>query len=164
MFLSEQYVNQYSVQGKFEGVLADFSTFPLKSAIHWFWWSGTWFIDHLFTYYSSTYDQLQTGLYPETLKGIKKPAPAWQQGDFIKAMRFIVKNADQGFVTEMDLIREIGARKLLSLVYYNFLHRRPTPNYTFDIVNPPNVPILTPMSQPALRVMEELLKEIDGEA
>ncbi|CAG8654062.1 10072_t:CDS:2, partial [Paraglomus brasilianum] len=94
---------------------------------------------------------------PETLKGIKKPAPAWQQGDFIKAMRFIVKNADQGFVAEMDLIREIGARKLLSLVYYNFLHRQPTSIYTFDMVNPPNIPILTPMSQPALRVMEDLL-------
>jgi len=79
-------------------------------------------------------------------------------------MRLIVKNADQGFVTEMDLTREIGKEKLLSLVHYNFLHRRPTPLYTFDIVNPPDIPILTPMSQPALRVMEDLLKTVDGEA
>ena len=79
-------------------------------------------------------------------------------------MRFIVKNADQGFVAERDLIREIGPEKLLSLVHYNFLHRRPTPIYTFDIVNPPNEPILTPMSQPALRVMEDLLKMVDGKA
>ncbi|CAG8517338.1 3248_t:CDS:2 [Paraglomus brasilianum] len=137
MFLIKQYVDQYSVQGKFE--------------------------DCLFDYYLSAYDQLQTGLYPETLKGIK-PAPAWQQDDFIKAMRFIVKNADQGFVAERDLIREIGPEKLLSLVHYNFLHRRPTPIYTFDIVNPPNEPILTPMSQPALRAMEDLLKMVDGKA
>ena len=34
MFLINRYVGQYSAQGKFEGILADFSTLFFKSAIN----------------------------------------------------------------------------------------------------------------------------------
>jgi hypothetical protein len=72
-------------------------------------------------------------------------------------MKKIVEAEDKGFVLERDLIEEIGIRKLHSLVYNNFLHRRQTNMFANDI-NAPNEVILTAMNQPSLRAMERLLK------
>ncbi|CAB4420562.1 unnamed protein product [Rhizophagus irregularis] len=101
-------------------------------------------------------DKLRTGLYPFGFSG-EPIDPLWDQNDLIKVMKKIVEAEDKGFVLERDLIEEIGIRKLHSLVYNNFLHRRQTNMFANDI-NAPNEVILTAMNQPSLRAMERLLK------
>jgi hypothetical protein len=72
-------------------------------------------------------------------------------------MKQIVKAEDKGFVLQRDLFKEIGEEKVNSLVYHNFLHRRPTNNFANDI-DAPDEYILTAMNQPSLRAMERILE------
>ncbi|CAG8617649.1 uncharacterized protein OCT59_002463 [Rhizophagus irregularis] len=101
-------------------------------------------------------DKLRTGLDPFGFPG-EPIDPLWDRNDLIKVMKKIVEAENKGFVLERDLIEEIGIRKLHSLVYNNFLHRRQTNMFANDI-NAPNEVILTAMNQPSLRAMERLLK------
>lgn len=72
-------------------------------------------------------------------------------------MKALVRAEDQGFILEMDLIEKIGCEKVRSLVNYKFLHRQPTNNYVYDIINPSEEVILTAMNKLSLRAMERLL-------
>nr|CAG8587956.1 3612_t:CDS:2 [Entrophospora candida] len=48
-----------------------------------------------------------------------------------------VKAEDQEFVLENDLIEAIGPDQVNSLIYHNYLHRRPTRRFANDIIGPP---------------------------
>ncbi|PKK74394.1 hypothetical protein RhiirC2_656456 [Rhizophagus irregularis] len=75
-------------------------------------------------------------------------------------MNEIVKAENQGYIFENDLIKEIGAEKVYSLIDYNFLHHRLTTRFTYDIIDPPNKIILTAMNQPSVCAMKQVLSEI----
>jgi len=77
-------------------------------------------------------------------------------------MNAIVKAENQGYILEDDLIKEIGFKKVHSLIDYNFLHCRPTSRYTNDIIDPPDKIILTAMNQPSVRAMEQILSEVNS--
>ncbi|RIA84276.1 hypothetical protein C1645_832497 [Glomus cerebriforme] len=78
--------------------------------------------------------------------------PLWNKNDFIKVMKALVKSEDQGSILERDLIKEIGYKKVNSLVDFNFLYRRPTNNFAYDI-DPPDEVVLTARNQPSLYAM-----------
>ena len=123
---------------------------------------NNYFTDRNFSVYRLEYNKLCSGLVP--IRNRFKPRdPLWNQDELIKVMKAVVKAEDQGFVLEKDLVREISREKIHSLVDYNFLHRRITNNFAFDIIDPPNEPILTVMNKPSLRAMEHLLDNL-GEA
>ncbi|RGB27648.1 hypothetical protein C1646_768845 [Rhizophagus diaphanus] len=94
-------------------------------------------------------DKLSYALNPVRFPG--KPAPLWNKDDFIKVMKAIVNAEDRGYIKEIDLVKEIGVEKVKSLITYDLLHRRPTNNFTYDIIDPPNKSILTAMNKPAIR-------------
>ena len=75
-------------------------------------------------------------------------------------MEAIVKAKNQGYILEDDLIKEIGYKQVNSLIYYDFLHRRPTNRFANDISYLPDKIILTAMNQPSVRAMEQILFEI----
>jgi hypothetical protein len=102
-------------------------------------------------------NRLSYGQYPDPFLGKDQ---LWNKDDLIKVMKALVEAENQGFILEEDLIREIGYKKVYSLVKCNFLHRRPTNNYAYDIIDPPNEIILTAMNKPSLRAMERLLHKI----
>ncbi|PKK79206.1 hypothetical protein RhiirC2_727987 [Rhizophagus irregularis] len=76
-------------------------------------------------------------------------------------MKALVKAENQGYILEDDLINVVGVdkKKINSLVDYNFLYRRLSSNFAYDIINPQNRIILTAMNQPSLRAMEQVLSE-----
>ncbi|RGB39862.1 hypothetical protein C1646_753989 [Rhizophagus diaphanus] len=59
-------------------------------------------------------------------------------------------------------VNKIGREKVISLITYNILHRRPINNFANDIINPPRKVILTAMNKPSIRAMERLLHEISS--
>ncbi|CAG8449357.1 8478_t:CDS:2, partial [Acaulospora morrowiae] len=117
--------------------------------------------DSKFSVYRSEYNKLERGLYYKGLRYSDKPNPAlWKDYDLIKTMKAIVKAENQGYILEVDLIKEIGSEKVDSLVDYNFLHRRSTTQFANDITDPPDENILTAMNQPSVRAMKHLLSNV----
>jgi hypothetical protein len=76
-------------------------------------------------------------------------------------MEAIVKAAeDQGYILEDNLIEEIGFDQVNnSLVDYNFLYRRPTTRFAYDIDSSDET-ILTAMNQPTVRATKRLLSKV----
>jgi hypothetical protein len=58
-------------------------------------------------------------------------------------METIVKAEDQGYILADDLNKEIGEKKVESLIKYNYLHCRPTSRFANDIDVSPKKIILT---------------------
>ncbi|RGB41810.1 P-loop containing nucleoside triphosphate hydrolase protein [Rhizophagus diaphanus] len=119
-----------------------------------------------FSVYESEYRKLNYGLYPNRYNFRfldKLNPPFWKDVDLIKVMNAIVKAENQGYIIEDDLIKEIGAEKVYSFIDYNFLHRRLTTRFTYDIIDPPNKIILTAMNQPSVCAMKQVLSEIAEE-
>ncbi|RGB22689.1 Archaeal ATPase-domain-containing protein [Rhizophagus diaphanus] len=118
--------------------------------------------DSRFSVYESEYSKLERGLYPEDFKLLdKRNPPLWEYADLIKVMNAIVKAENQGYIFENDLIKDIGFKKVNSLIEYNFLHRRPTTRFAYDIVDPPaDKIILTAMNQPSVCAMKQVLSEV----
>ncbi|CAB4419339.1 unnamed protein product [Rhizophagus irregularis] len=114
-----------------------------------------------FSVYQQEYDRLRCGLYPEALNlanlARNTHAPLWNKSDFIETIKTIVESHKK-FILEHDLVKLIGKSKVDSLLKYKFLYKRPTNNFVNDIINPPNKPILTPMNQPSMYAMKNLLK------
>ncbi|PKC04664.1 hypothetical protein RhiirA5_487516 [Rhizophagus irregularis] len=124
---------------------------------------GIKFKANRFSVYESEYNKLNHGLYPDSYNFRfldKLNPPLWNDVDLIKVMNAIVKAENQGYIFENDLIKEIGAEKVYSLIDYNFLHRRLTTRFTYDIIDPPNKIILTAMNQPSVCAMKQVLSEI----
>ncbi|CAB5388789.1 unnamed protein product [Rhizophagus irregularis] len=113
-----------------------------------------------FSVYQQEYDRLICGLYPEALNlanlARNTHAPLWNKSDFIETIEAIVKSHKK-IILEHDLVKLIGKSKVDSLLKYKFLYKRPTNNFVNDIINPPNKPILTPMNQPSMYAMKNLL-------
>lgn len=102
---------------------------------------------------------MRRGLLPESLKYLSElNPPLWKRDDLIKTMEALMNAKDQGYILEADLIEAIGVNQVNSLIYYGFLHRRPTDQYYYDI-NWPGETILTAMDQPSLRAMECILSK-----
>ncbi|CAG8440351.1 5069_t:CDS:2, partial [Ambispora leptoticha] len=74
-----------------------------------------------------------------------------------ETMKVIVAN--QEYILEDDFAEKICHDKVYSLIEYNFLHLRPTSAFCYDIINPPNEAILTPMNQKSVNAMEGLFKK-----
>ncbi|EXX77298.1 uncharacterized protein OCT59_006812 [Rhizophagus irregularis] len=114
-----------------------------------------------FSVYQQEYDRLICGLYPEDLNlanlARNTHAPLWNKSDFIETIKAIVESHKK-IILEHDLVKLIGKSKVDSLLKYKFLYKRPTNNFVNDIINPPNKPILTPMNQPSMYAMKNLLK------
>ncbi|CAB5361608.1 unnamed protein product [Rhizophagus irregularis] len=124
---------------------------------------GIKFKANRFSVYESEYNKLNHGLYPDSYNFRfldKLNPPLWNDVDLIKVMNEIVKAENQGYIFENDLIKEIGAEKVYSLIDYNFLHHRLTTRFTYDIIDPPNKIILTAMNQPSVCAMKQVLSEI----
>ncbi|GBB99040.1 hypothetical protein RclHR1_00340031 [Rhizophagus clarus] len=101
-----------------------------------------------FSEYKQEFDWLMNGLYPEELRLLGKPDPLWNKNKFIDAMRAVGRSP--GYILENDLIKSIGYEAVSSLIEYNFLFRRSTNNFAYDIINPPeDKVILTAMSKPS---------------
>ena len=77
-------------------------------------------------------------------------------------MKAIVEAKNQGYILENELAKEIGLKQVNSLVDYNFLHRRPSKQFAYDIKYQPNQQIiLTAMNMPSVRAMEQHLSEVN---
>ncbi|RHZ64777.1 hypothetical protein Glove_320g124 [Diversispora epigaea] len=107
--------------------------------------------DYEFSLFRSEYCRLHYRFYTPPYKS---DSPLWEKSHLIKTMEALVKAKDQGFILEDNLIETIGFEEVNSLLNYNLLHRRPTPQFSYDIINPPNKVILTAMSKPSLCAME----------
>ncbi|CAB5391832.1 unnamed protein product [Rhizophagus irregularis] len=112
-----------------------------------------------FSVYNSEYSRLKDGLHPRGFK--YSDLPLWTGSELIETMKALVKAENQGYILEDDLINVVGVdkKKINSLVDYNFLYRRLSSNFAYDIINPQNRIILTAMNQPSLRAMEQVLSE-----
>ncbi|RGB36933.1 hypothetical protein C1646_782557 [Rhizophagus diaphanus] len=116
-----------------------------------------------FSVYQQEYDRLRYGLYPEALNlanlARNTHAPLWNESDFTNTIKAIVESHKE-FIFEHDLVKLIGKSKVDSLLKYKFLYKRPTNNFANDIIYSPNClnkPILTPMNQPSMYAMKNLL-------
>ncbi|RGB30560.1 P-loop containing nucleoside triphosphate hydrolase protein [Rhizophagus diaphanus] len=111
-----------------------------------------------FSVYESAYSKLIRGLYPKKVKySDKLDLPLWTGSDLIQTMRALVKAENQGYILEDDLINVVGSDQIDSLVENNFLYRRQSSKFAYDIIKPPNKIILTAMNQPSLRAMEQVI-------
>ena len=120
---------------------------------------NNYFIDRRFSVSRLEYNKLFYGLVPFRYP-YKPRDPLWNQDELIKVMKAVVDAENRGFVLEADLEKEISREKINSLVDYNLLHSRPTNNFAFDIIDPPDKVMLTAMNKPSLRAMEHLLHKV----
>ncbi|PKY38629.1 hypothetical protein RhiirA4_514484 [Rhizophagus irregularis] len=118
--------------------------------------------DRDFSVYELEYDKLYRGLNPNELHPYKSRPPLWKDDDLIKTMEAIVNAKDQGYILERELVKEIGFKQVNSLINYNFLHRRPTKRFAYDIKCLSNEAILTAMNMPSVRAMEDHLSLVSS--
>ncbi|WAQ89701.1 hypothetical protein PtA15_11A392 [Puccinia triticina] len=98
-----------------------------------------------------------TNAYATMQRDFLGRATTYKEQEAIKVSQLLLDSP--GYLPYANIVKEFGNAIVEEMIERNFLHYRPSADFSRDLISPPSEPVVTAQSEPALRAMEALLKE-----